>query len=410
MSRLFCISLIMFVFVFGCENSTENSTENRETTQKSVEVPTSFLTKFTYIGKNTFSCGDQTCIVEEYLHKPTDMEFVLLSCDGFMNEDNGKHQAKWNSFLIAKTEVTQGVWKKVMGTEPWKGKKHTKEGSDYPAVYVSWEDVQEFCRKTGLKLPTETQWEYACRAGTQTQYYWGDEVDGAYTWYKGNTWDADQKYAHKVQQKRPNAFGLYDMTGNVREWCQDRYKRRITKNEDPSLSTFRVCRGGSFRSSIEYFHIGCSPDARTDDTGFRVALPTLPVQELSTKESSCGRFIVSSSDVIKDRRTGLEWYVGQTNINWDDSKAWVESLSVDGGGWRMPTIYELERIYDPSKKNSSNLDPVFEIYRVLGIEVWSAPLQDSSACRFSFGINRTIYSSRSATGFGTRVFAVRASR
>ncbi len=78
-------------------------------------------------------------------------------------------------------------------TEPWKGQDYVKEGDNYPATYISWEDCQEFCKKTGLKLPTEAQWEYAARAGTHTTYYWGDNMDGSYAWYKENAWNIGEE-------------------------------------------------------------------------------------------------------------------------------------------------------------------------------------------------------------------------
>ena len=134
-------------------------------------------------------------------------------------------------FLLGVHEVTQGQWQAVMGTTPWKGKQYVKEGDDYPATYVSWNDAVEFCRKLSEKegleyrLPTEAEWEYACRAGTTTAYSFGDDASelGEYAWYRENAWDAGQKYAHTVGQKKPNPWGLYDMHGNVWEWCEDRY-------------------------------------------------------------------------------------------------------------------------------------------------------------------------------------------
>ena len=107
-----------------------------------------------------------------------------------------------------------------------------EEGYANAASYINWDDAREFCKKLSAKenrtyrLPTEAEWEYACRAGTQTRYHFGDESSdlGTYAWFDDNAYDIGEKYAHRVGQKRPNGFGLYDMHGNVREWCQDWYE------------------------------------------------------------------------------------------------------------------------------------------------------------------------------------------
>jgi formylglycine-generating enzyme required for sulfatase activity len=156
------------------------------------------------------------------------------------------------AFYIQTTEVTQGQWKAVMGTEPWKGKKYVKqyvkEGPNYPATYVSWNDTVAYCKKLSEKegktyrLPTEAEWEYACRAGAKTTWSFGDERRelGDYAWYEENAWDIDERYAHQVGLKKPNAFGLYDMHGNVYEWCHDYFSARVGP---------RVLRGGSWTKS-----------------------------------------------------------------------------------------------------------------------------------------------------------------
>jgi formylglycine-generating enzyme required for sulfatase activity len=150
-------------------------------------------------------------------------------------DDEHQHQVTITKpFYMQTTEVTQGQWKEVMGTEPWKGQeysKYVKEGANYPATYVSWNDAVAYCEKLREKegktyrLPTEAEWEYACRAGTKTARNFGDDekVLGDYAWYDKNAWDIDEKYAHQVGQKNPNAFGLFDTHGNVWEWCHDYY-------------------------------------------------------------------------------------------------------------------------------------------------------------------------------------------
>jgi formylglycine-generating enzyme required for sulfatase activity len=162
-------------------------------------------------------------------------------------------------FYMQTTEVTQGQWKALMGTEPWKGKQYVKEGANYPASYVSWDNAVAYCKKLSEKesvtyrLPTEAEWEYACRAGTLTAWSFGNDEKllGDYAWCIQNAWNIDEKYAHQVGLKKPNAFGLFDMHGNVYEWCHDYYKvdyYNESPEEDPQGSPSggsRVMRGGS---------------------------------------------------------------------------------------------------------------------------------------------------------------------
>ena len=164
-------------------------------------------------------------------------------------------------FYLGKYELTQGQWESVMGTRPWSGEKYVQESSDHPAVYISWNDVQEFIGKLNraegsevYRLPTEAEWEYACRAGTATRLSFGDDESqlGEYAWYAGNTWGVGEKYAHGVGSKLPNPWGLYDMHGNVYEWCEDWYGSYSSSSQtDPTgLSTgaSRVSRGSAFSS------------------------------------------------------------------------------------------------------------------------------------------------------------------
>jgi formylglycine-generating enzyme required for sulfatase activity len=195
-------------------------------------------------------------------------------------------------FYMQTTEVTQGQWKAVMDTEPWKGKSYVKEGPNYPAVHVSWDDAVAYCKKLSEKesktyrLPTEAEREYACRAGTTTNWSFGNVESnlGEYAWYDKNAWDIDEFYAHQVGLKKPNAFGLYDMHGNVWEWCHDLYEEDYYKQlpaqdpKGPTSGSLRVLRGGSWydgtrnsRSANRYSYSGGTGNRYNYKTfGFRV--------------------------------------------------------------------------------------------------------------------------------------------
>jgi len=201
----------------------------------------------------------------EYRHKETGIEFVLLPGGEFdMGRPDISTGRKWSGgpfealhkvtlspFLIAKYQVTQAVWERVMGRETsrfkWKDFIKRFEGRNLPVVNVSWEECQEFLRKTGLALPTEAQWEYACRG--ERFIGWEDTEDMA--WVESNSGGNGGK-AHPVGEKERNSFGLYDMLGNVDEWCQDYFKKDFYEEsaggKDPmcedSGSGRRIMRGG----------------------------------------------------------------------------------------------------------------------------------------------------------------------
>ena len=200
------------------------------------------------------------------------------------------------AFDLGKTEVTQGQWKQVMGTEPWKGEAELRAGKDYPATCVSWADAVEFCdlltdleRKAGkmstkraYRLPTEAEWEYACRAGTTTRYSFGEDESnwelGQYAWFDGYNAKLSEKYAHAVGLKKPNPWGLHDMHGNVSEWCSDWFDRKFIGGVDPvgpGVGSQRMLRGGDWwnrPSNCRSAYRECfAPSERSASIGFRVA-------------------------------------------------------------------------------------------------------------------------------------------
>jgi formylglycine-generating enzyme required for sulfatase activity len=196
----------------------------------------------------------------EKLPKGVKLEMVSLPAGKFLmgssERDNEKppHQVKVNSFAIGKYPITQAQYEAVMGNNPF----HFKNNPQNPVEKVSWNDAQAFCQKlsqiTGktYRLPTEAEWEYACRAGTTTRYYFGDDANqlGDYAWGTENS----NRTTHPVGQKKPNGWGLYDMSGNVWEWCEDNWHGNYIGAPDDGSAwidndndyDYRVMRGGSW--------------------------------------------------------------------------------------------------------------------------------------------------------------------
>lgn len=198
-------------------------------------------------------------------------------------DEKPPHRVRVSPFAIGKYPVTQAQWKAVMGSDPSRFK-----GGDRPVENVSWNDVNEFIRrlnqKTGLqfRLPTEAEWEYAARAGSTTEYCFGDDEKqlGDYAWFSKNSGST----THPVGQKKPNDFGLFDMHGNVWEWCSDWYsdsyyeecKRQgiVADPSGPTAGSDRVVRGGGWYSDA----VNCrsanrsfgAPGNRSVHLGFRL--------------------------------------------------------------------------------------------------------------------------------------------
>lgn len=185
-------------------------------------------------------------------------------------------------FYMGRYEVTQAQWDAVMGDNPSEFK-----GAALPVEQVSWDETQQFIRRLNAKektkafrLPTEAEWEYAARAGTTTRFYWGNDISkaGEYAWYRVNS----NNQTHPVGQKRSNAWGLYDISGNVWEWCQDRYDPKFyhhSPEKNPVGSAGEqdmVLRGGGWhnapallRPTIRYNDI---PGGRSPLSGFRLVM------------------------------------------------------------------------------------------------------------------------------------------
>ena len=205
----------------------------------------------------------------------TGITFILVEPGEFMM---GSLVQLTKPFYLGETEVTQAQWEKMMGNAPSYFK-----GDTLPVEQVSWNDCQEYLKNagSGYRLPTEAEWEYACRAGTKTRFHSGnsDFNLASAAWYKNNS----GKQTHPVAQRQANAWGFYDMHGNVWEWCADwvgDYPQGVVEDpQGPSSGTFRVLRGGSWDCTPRYcrsaFRGSFKPDYRFSSYGFRV-VRTLP--------------------------------------------------------------------------------------------------------------------------------------
>lgn len=206
------------------------------------------------------------------------MKFNLIPPGGFKmgspDDEPGRRDNEYQHkvritkpYYFGVTEVTQKQWKAVMGAKNWSGGGFAKEGDDYPASLIKWHDAQEFIeklsRKDGVKyrLPTEAEWEYACRAGSESIYCFGgnEEILTDYAWFIKNARFVVEKYPHRSGMKLPNNFGLFDMHGNVSEWCSDSFsenfyrKSPLDNPENSALdSDVRVIRGGDWSNSSSF--------------------------------------------------------------------------------------------------------------------------------------------------------------
>jgi len=232
-------------------------------------------------------------ILTETLPGGIKLELIKIPAGSFImgaNEDDNEkppHKVTLKEFYLGKYPVTQEQYQAVMGNNPSRFKDNPKN----PVEQVSWNDAKEFCRKlkqiTGedFRLTAEAEWEYACRAGSQTSYYFGDDESqlGEYAWYSPNS---DSK-THPVGQKKPNNWGLYDMSGNVWEWCEDSWHDSYANKPEnikdngniiwlDSNNSSHILRGGSWndnsrdcRSAYRYWFLA---ELRINFFGFRLAL------------------------------------------------------------------------------------------------------------------------------------------
>lgn len=280
MGMLLCLSAAVWT---GCDKDKENlnesaSAENGE--ENYVETAFGMELQMVYVEGGTFMMG----ATEE-------------QGDDVVDAEKPVHSVTLDGFYIGKYEITQAQWEAVMGTTVAQqcNKEFQEQGGDmelrgvgdnYPMYYVSWEEVQSFCKKLSAqagkkyRLPTEAEWEYAARGGNKadgTKYAGSDNIDEV-AWNVSNGKSDETSYS--VGMKRPNGLGLYDMTGNVWEWCSDwfgesYYSISSTVNpRGPSYGSNRVIRGGSWYDDALYCRVSsrhCGmPDIRLSAFGFRI--------------------------------------------------------------------------------------------------------------------------------------------
>ncbi len=230
--------------------------------------------KFVLIPAGSFMMGSKL--------SPEEVKKKLGGDLDWYKDEHPRHRVTLRrDFYMQTTEVTQGQWQAVMGSNP---SNFSSCGDDCPVERVSWDEAQEFIRRLNqtegtdkYRLPTEAEWEYACRAGSTTRWSFGDDENrlGDYAWYGDNS---DQK-THPVARKKPNAWGLYDMHGNVWEWCSDWYgdypSGSVTDPASPSSGSYRVNRGGSWgyyaRRCRSAYRDRFDPGFRGSILGFRLA-------------------------------------------------------------------------------------------------------------------------------------------
>jgi formylglycine-generating enzyme required for sulfatase activity len=278
--RSLVLCLVVLPFVISWKGSSETnqagiSSESQSTSQVRdlPRITNSIGMKLVLIPKGKFTMGSPQS--EESRRDDETQHEVTISKD----------------YYLGVYEVTQAQYEKVVGKNPslYQGAIVGNENTDLPVENVSWDDAVEFCKKLSnlpeekkagrvYRLPTEAQWEYACRAGSKSAYSFGESSKslGDYAWFDGNS----NNQTHPIGQKKANAWGLYDTHGNVWEWCSDWYgdypKGAVSDPVGPREGSYRVLRGGSWDGGAALCRSagrdGYLPSYRLDYNGLRVAL------------------------------------------------------------------------------------------------------------------------------------------
>lgn len=236
-----------------------------------------------------------------------------LRCRG-LHSEHPIHDVCVDDFLIGKYEVTQGLWKKIMGSNP---SKFSSCGNDCPVNNVNWEDVQKFLKKLNtatrgnFRLPTEAEWEYACRSGGRLERYCGSSDADAVAWHEGNS----SEKIHKIGLKKPNGLGLFDMSGNVFELVKDRSGQYTAEPQynpvGPTTGDGRIIRGGSYQVIEGGSVVGAAcrvhqfEEERDPFVGFRLAASVMTEDNSKNKTLPYSREIF---DEDKKNLTSQDWF------------------------------------------------------------------------------------------------------
>ena len=245
-------------------NSIHHSSSTSSTVNLSAEL-NKLINNMVYVSGGTFTMGGTS-------EQGSDI----------YDDEKPTHSVTLSSYYVCKYEVTQALWRAVMGSNPSNFK-----GDNLPVENVSWDDCQTFINRlnsyTGrnFRLPTEAEWEFAARGGNYSRHYKysGSNYIGDVAWYGDNSGNR----THPVGTKQPNELGLYDMSGNVYEWCSDWYGSYSSYSQSnptgPNSGSFRVLRGGSWRGSARFCRSSDrssgSPGGRDYDLGLRLVLSQL---------------------------------------------------------------------------------------------------------------------------------------
>ena len=301
---LLSVSFLLMCGVIGCREKPQPIVVNRKTAvekpkeivAKPISEPDTMETRESAIEEAVAAQKEDS----QRLGAPVEitnsigMRLKLIPAGEFlMGDERSRHKVRITKpFYLGVYEVTQAEYERVVGENP---SGFSKQGhyadlvtgmdtSSYPVEMVFWGDTMEFCKRLSAKegktyrLPTEAEWEYACRAGTTTPYCFGDDPEGIdeYAWYENNS----DHEVHPVGEKKPNAWGLHDMHGNVWEWCADWHGSdyyAVSPTDDPpgpETGSSRVDRGGSWkdpaRRCVSSDRGGNVPSRRFSDLGFRV--------------------------------------------------------------------------------------------------------------------------------------------